>query len=93
MSKQYTDEFRDEAVGLVLEGKASLAQVARDLGVSGWTLRGWVKKHRARSGVSRPVRPESLEEENRRLKRELAILKQEREILKKAAAYFAKEQL
>jgi transposase len=93
MSKQYTDEFRGEAVRLVLESKVSLAQVARDLGVSGWTLRGWVKKHREKCGVSSPARRESLEEENRRLKREVAILRQERDILKKAAAYFAKEQL
>lgn len=77
----------------MLESKASLPQVAGDLGVSVWTLRDWVKKHRDRLGACRPVRPESLEEENRRLKRELAVLRQERDILKKAAAYFAKEQL
>jgi transposase len=91
--RQYGEEFREEAVRLVLESSGSIPQVAGDLGVSVWTLRGWVKKSRERSGVGEPRRAETIEEENRRLKRELAILRQERDILKKAAAYFAKEQL
>lgn len=93
MARVYSDEFREQAVRLVLESKASLPEVARDLGVSHWTLRGWVNKHRKATGASSPARSESLEEENRRLRRELTVLRQEREILKKAAAYFAKEQL
>lgn len=92
MSTQYTEEFREEAVGLVLESKSSLAQIAKDLGVSAWTLRGWVKKYRERSRVNQPRRAETVAEENRRLKRELSVLRQERDILKKAAAYFAREQ-
>jgi len=93
MSRQYRDEFREEAVGLVLESKSSISQVARDLGVSVWTLRGWVKKYREKSRLAQPRSAETVEEENRRLKRELSVLRQERDILKKAAAYFAKEQL
>ena len=93
LTKRYSDEFKEESIRLVVESKVSIPQVARDLGVSVWTLRDWVKRHRERSGVSSPIRPESLEEENRRLKRELAVLRQERDLLKKAAAYFAKEQL
>jgi transposase len=89
MATRYGEEFRQEAVRLVIESGKSAGQVARDLGVNLWTLRDWVKKYRA----DEPPRRETLEEENRRLRRELAILKQEREILKKAAAYFAKEQL
>jgi transposase len=92
MSTQYTEEFREEAVGLVSESKSSLAQIAKDLGVSAWTLRGWVKKYREKSRLAAPRRAETVEEENRRLKRELAVLRQERDILKKAAAYFAREQ-
>jgi transposase len=80
-------------VGLVLESRSSISQIARDLGVSVWTLRGWVKKHREKSRLAQPRRAETVEEENRRLRRELAVLRQERDILKKAAAYFAKEQL
>ena len=93
MATQYTEEFRQGAVKLVIESKESLAHVAKDLGVNNWTLREWVKNHRKKMSLSEPVRPESIEEENRRLKRENAILRQEREILKKAAAFFAKEQL
>ena len=93
MATRYTEEFREEAVRLVLESKSSLSEVAKDLGVNTWTLRGWVKKYREEVRAHAPRRPETLEEENRRLKRELAVLRQERDILKKAAAYFAKEQL
>ena len=92
MATRYAEEFREEAVQLVLESKSSLAKVAEDLGVNTWTLRGWVKKYREEARNLLPRRPETLEEENRRLKRELAVLRQERDILKKAAAYFAKEQ-
>ena len=91
MVNQYTEEFRQEAVRLVLESKSSYSQIAADLGVSIWSLRDWVKKARKRGGLG-VVRPETLEEENRRLKREVTTLRQERDILKKAAAYFAREQ-
>ena len=93
MTNRYSKEFREEAVRLVLESETSAAQVARDLGVNLWTLRDWLRAHRKRGAGRSPAKPETLEEENRRLKRELAVMKQEREILKKAAAYFAKEQL
>jgi transposase len=92
MAKQYTAEFREEAVRLALEGRQSRAQLARDLDVSVWTLSEWVRKHKEKIGDVRPPRAETLEEENRRLRRENARLKEEKEILKKAAAYFAKEQ-
>lgn len=92
MVSRYSDEFREEAVNLVVGGNLSIPKVARDLGVSVWTLRDWVKKFHEKTGSSGAPRPESLEDENRRLKRENAVLRQEREILKKAAAYFAKEQ-
>lgn len=93
MSKKYGVEFREEAIRLVTESGISVAQVARDLGVSVWTMRDWLKKHHKASGGTGRMRPESLELENARLKRENAVLRQEREILKKAAAYFAREQL
>ena len=93
MAKQYTKEFREEAVRLALEGRESRAELARDLGVSVWTLGEWVRKDKERAGGSRPARAEPLEDENRRLRRENDRLKMERDILKKAAAYFAKEQL
>lgn len=67
--------------------------MAQDLGINVWTLREWVQKRRQESRSGQPARTMSLEQENCRLKREIATHKQEREILKKAAAYFAKEQL
>jgi transposase len=93
MTKRYSDEFREEAVRLVEETEGSIPQIARDLGVSVWTLRDWVSRHRQSRGDVQPRRAETVEEENRRLRRENATLRQEREILKKAAAYFAREQL
>lgn len=92
MNVKFTQEFREEAVRLVLEGRGSVRQIGSDLGVNVWTLRGWVKKHREACRASEPPRPETLAEENRRLRREVATLREEREILKKAAAYFAREQ-
>jgi transposase len=91
--EKYTQEFREEAVRLVLESKGTTAQVAADLGIKLWTLREWMKKYRKEIEGTKQLKPETLEEENRRLKREVTILRQEKEILKKAAAYFAKEQM
>ena len=93
MTRRYGKEFRDEAVRLVIETESSIPEIARDLGISIWTLRDWVKKRREMARADSPRRPETVEEENRRLRRENAVLRQEREILKKAAAYFAREQL
>jgi transposase len=93
MASCYSREFKEEAVRLVVHSGKSLPQIAADLGVNNWTLRDWVRAYRAQVAREAPPRPETLEEENRRLKRENSILRQERDILKKAAAYFAKEQL
>jgi transposase len=88
----YSEEFRLEAVRLVESGKP-LKQIARDLGVSVMTLRAWRRRlgkrpeGSARSMGTVPL----LEEENRRLRRENARLLEEREILKKATAFFAKD--
>lgn len=94
--RTYTVEFRDAAVKQVLEGGRSLAAVARSLEMSSKTLANWV--YRARRGqvlVKRqPAQPTSqLEAELSRLRQENARLKVEKEILKKAAAYFAKESM
>ena len=89
----YTEEFRREAVRLVELDPNGLSQIARDLDVSHETLRSWVQ--RARAGGEAPIVPPaavlSLEEENRRLRQENARLAEERDILKKAAAFFARD--
>jgi transposase len=94
--RRYTAEFRDSAVKQVIDGGRSIADVARSLEMSGKSLANWV--YRARKGqqlVKRaPVLPASeLEAELSRLRQENAKLKLEKEILKKAAAYFAKESM
>jgi transposase len=92
--RKYTAEFRDSAVKQVMEGGRGMAVVARSLEMSNKTLANWV--YRARKGqalVKRaPALPASeLEAELSRLRQENARLKVEKEILKKAAAYFARE--
>jgi len=89
MSKRkFTNEFKQEAVKLIEHG-LSVPVAAGDLGIKETTLYGWVKK--AREGVLDPAGPKSQElEELKQLRRENLILKQEREILKKATAFFAK---
>jgi transposase len=94
--KAYSEDFRREAVRLAESGTTPMAQIARELGIHLETLRSW--RRRARSGnesqppaAAVPSVVPSLEEENRRLRRENARLLEEREILKKATAFFAKE--
>lgn len=86
----YPEEFRREAVGLIRSGQRSLAEAAESLGVSQQTLRNWLKQEAVDAGRAEGVSSEE-REELRRLRRENRILREEREILKKAAAFFAKE--
>lgn len=87
--RRYPEEFKREAVGLVRQGR-SLRDVAESLGCSDQSLRIWVKQAEIdigeRDGLTSAER-----EELRRLRRENARLKQEREILKRAAVFFAAE--
>jgi transposase len=90
-AKSYTAEFKASAVKLAVESKRPLAQTARELGVSKDTLYGWVRQYHGQPQVSpESVASEHVYEELKRLRREVSILKEERDILKKAAAYFAK---
>jgi|ERR1035437_2273685 transposase len=93
---RYTKEFREEAVKLVTEEKLSLPEVGRRLSLAPSTIGNWVKAARAGKleDIGRTYRPlTEVEIELARTKKELAIVKMERDILKKAAAYFAKESL
>jgi len=91
---RYPDAFRTEAVALVRAGERSLPQIARDLGINEQTLRNWVKRAEIDAGRGAPGELTSDERaELVRLRRENRILQQEKEILKKAAAWFAKETL
>ena len=93
---KYTKEFREEAVKLVTEERLSLPEAARRLSLPPSTLGNWVKQFKAgRLGeVGKTYRPlTEIEMDLARTKRELAEVRMERDILKKAAAYFAKESL
>ena len=93
--KRHGREFKLEAVKLVRERGVSVAQAARDLDVHENVLRKWVKEFAADPQHAFPgqgqMKPEQLEIE--RLRREVTKLKAERDILKKAAAYFAKDSI
>jgi len=93
---RYTKEFPEEAVKLITEEKLSLPEAARRLSLAPSTLGNWVKAYKAgRLGeVGKTYRPlTEIEMDLARTKKELAEVKMERDILKKAAAYFAKESL
>jgi transposase len=89
--KKYTQEYTDEAVELVISSGRPIAEIARNLGINEGTLASWVNRAKASGKLKeKPLdteeraRLKELEEENRRLR-------MERDFLKKAAAWFAKE--
>lgn len=95
MNQKYDKTFRQEAVRLALTGEKSIAGTARDLGIKEGTLYHWVNQVK-NSAIKIPTEEfntnaEFVDELNR-LRKENARLKEEREILKKAAIFFAKEE-
>lgn len=89
---KYSEEFRADAVALVLSSGVSLAQAGRDLGVNHETLRNWVKQAKIDQGRGPAGVLTSVErEEFSRLRRRVVELEHERSILVKAAVFFAKE--
>ena len=91
--RKFTQEFKDDAVSLVIGQGYSCAEVARRLGVPGNNVNRWVREYRQRheiesaDGLSR----DEMEAELKRLRKENKRLEMERDILKKAAAFFANE--
>ena len=94
MKKQYSVEFKIEAVKRLEKTGEPLSKVARELGVSPTTMHGWVQKYKESPETPFPgsghLKPE--DEKMRKLEKEIRDLKEENEILKKATAYFAKNQ-
>ena len=94
--RKYTKEFKEEAISLALRSP-SIAQTAIDLGIPVGTMHTWTNLLKAKntpeiSKAGGELNIATLIEENRRLHKELVVAREEREILKKAAAYFAQNQ-
>ena len=90
--RSFSDEFKAGAVRLVLEEGKTVAAAARDLDLTESALRNWVEQARADAGRGKPGALTTAErEELSRLRKENRVLQEEREILKKAAAFFAKQ--
>jgi transposase len=88
--RSFTPEFRHEAVRLALESDRPLSEIARELQLRPDQLRHW-KQQFTRAAGGPPPSGETSEQELRRLRREVEVLRQERDFLKKAAAFFAHE--
>lgn len=90
--RSFSKDFKLEAVKLIKEGGLSVARAAKDLGVYETSLRRWIKQYEVDQGNSPAGALTTAEkEELRRLRREVRTLRMEREVLKKATAFFAKE--
>jgi transposase len=90
MPAPYPAEFRADVVRVARKREATFAQIAKDFGISEATLHNWIKKADVEEGV-RPGLKEADGAEIRELKKRTRLLEQENEILRRAAAYFAKE--
>jgi transposase-like protein len=91
--KKYSKEFKLQAARLVAEQGYSYNQAAERLGTTAWSIRDWVHKFRQTGELPDQSQTQPEADELRGLRKENARLKMENEILKKAAAYFAKESL
>ncbi len=90
--RQYTAEYRQEAVRLVLDSGRSIAAVARELGINEGTLGNWVNRYRREHAGDEPALEISERARLRELEKENRDLRMEMEFLKKAAAFFARKQ-
>ena len=92
-NKTYTEEFKREALNLAVNPDVSVAQVERDLGITTGLIYKWRERYRVDEGTDelKPSAEREAEAKIRRLKRELAIAREERDILKKAIQVFSKD--
>ena len=91
IKKRYTREFRESSAKLAIDSDQPISQTALELGVNKVTLGTWIEKYNSKAKNGSPDGKKSVEAELHELRKENARLKQERDILKKAAAYFASE--
>jgi transposase len=94
VQKVYSKEFKEEAVRMVETSGKSITQIARELGISDSTIHNWRKELAEHGKEAFPGKGHqtTLEEENRRLKKELERVQQERDILKKVVSIFSQDQ-
>jgi transposase len=90
-TKKYPAAFKERAVKLAVESDQPIAQTARDLGVNENTLHTWIGKYHRAERREQQVQDEHLYDDLKRLRKDNARLKEERDIVKKAAAYFAQQ--
>lgn len=90
--RKFSKEYRDEAVKMVIETSRPIAEVARDLGLNEGTLGNWVATYRREHAGEEPPMTVNERARLRELEKENRELRMEREFLKKAAAFFAKDQ-
>jgi transposase len=88
---KYPEQFRRDAIELVNSSDRPLRQIARELGVNHETLRSWVNTAKQAADAGPPVEDPGVADEVTRLRKQVAELQKEKEILRKAAAYFARE--
>jgi len=93
VKRSYTTEFIESAVNLVISSDKPTASIAKELGINLTILYSWVNKARDSDNRGSGTSNAQMFDELKRLKKELAEIKEHRDILKKATAYFAKESL
>jgi len=91
--RKYSKEFKLQAARLVTEQGYSYAQAAKRLGTTGWSIRNWVQKFRQAGELPAQNETQPKADELRQVRKENAQFRMENDILKKAAAYFARESL
>jgi len=89
--RSFTEEFKREAVELATQSSGSTSEVARQLGIASSSLGRWVREAAAHGTQAFPGQGNARDEEMMRLRREVAQLKKERDFLRDAAAYFARD--
>lgn len=91
--RKYTAEFKREVLGMAAEGNRSIAQLERDLDITAGLIYKWQQRYRVQDEQLEPSAERAEQAELRRLKRELEIVRQERDILKKAIQVFSRGEL
>ena len=100
-TSKYTQEFKDSTVQLIINSDESVIKISKDLDLNHKTVYNWISDYKrenniqidSRRTIQKSTTKETADEEIKRLRAENKLLKQERDILKKATAYFAKETL